>query len=85
MKGLSALQLERDLDVQHKTAFVLAHKLREAIGSGQDKAVLSGHVEVDGAYFAGAVRRENRKEDRKGRRLAVNQSGKRCSTARWRR
>jgi len=32
VKGLSALQLGRDLDVQYKTAFVLAHKLREAIG-----------------------------------------------------
>ena len=76
-KGLSRLQLGRDLDVQYKTAFVLAHKLREAIGSGQDKAVLSGHVEVDGAYFGGSVRQENRKEDRKDRRLAENQSGKR--------
>ena len=76
-KGLSALQLGRDLDVQYKTAFVLAHKLREAIGSGQDRAVLSGHVEVDGAYFGGSVRQENRKADRKDRRLAANQTGKR--------
>ncbi|WP_043339636.1 IS1595 family transposase [Belnapia moabensis] len=76
-KGLSALQLGRDLDVQYKTAFVLAHKLREAIGSGQADTTLSGHVEVDGAYFGGTVRQENRKEDRKDRRLAVNQSGKR--------
>ena len=30
-KGASALQLSRDLDVQYKTAFVLAHKLREAL------------------------------------------------------
>src|SRR4051812_18039934 len=30
-KGHSALQLSRDLDCQYKTAFVLAHKLREAI------------------------------------------------------
>ena len=29
-KGISALQLSRDLDCQYKTAFVLAHKLREA-------------------------------------------------------
>ncbi|MBL6080695.1 IS1595 family transposase [Belnapia sp. T18] len=76
-KGLSALQLGRDLDVQHKTAFVLAHKLREAIGSGQADTTLSGHVEVDGAYFGGHVKQENRKEDRKDRRLAVNQTGKR--------
>ena len=30
-KGLSMLQLSRDLDCQYKTAFVLAHKLREAM------------------------------------------------------
>jgi transposase-like protein len=30
-KGYSALQLSRDLDVQYKTAFVLAHKIREAL------------------------------------------------------
>jgi hypothetical protein len=28
VKGVSMLQLARDLDCQYKTAFVLAHKLR---------------------------------------------------------
>ena len=32
-KGHSALQLSRDLDVQYKTAFVLSHKIREAMAS----------------------------------------------------
>ena len=32
-KGISALQLSRDLDCQYKTAFVLSHKLREAMAS----------------------------------------------------
>ena len=32
-KGISALQLGRDLNVSYKTAFVLAHKLREAMAS----------------------------------------------------
>jgi ribosomal protein L37AE/L43A len=32
-KGHSALQLSRDLNCQYKTAFVLAHKLREALGA----------------------------------------------------
>ena len=31
-KGISALQIGRDLDVQYRTAFVLCHKLREAHG-----------------------------------------------------
>ena len=30
-KGVSALQVSRDLDCQYKTAFVLSHKLREAM------------------------------------------------------
>jgi len=76
VKGISALQLGRDLDVQYKTAFVLAHKLREAMYAEQAET-LSGDVEVDGAYFGGYVRPENRKEDRRDRRLAKNQTGKR--------
>lgn len=76
-KGVSALQLGRDLDVQYKTAFVLAHKLREAMAADQHDATVSGTVEVDGAYFGGYVKPENRKEDRKDRRLSENQTGKR--------
>ena len=34
VKGVSMLQLSRDIDCQYKTAFVLAHKLREAIALG---------------------------------------------------
>lgn len=76
-KGYSALQLSRDLDVQYKTAFVLAHKLREAIGASADKSQLDGHVEVDGAYFGGYSKPANEKENRKDRRLLENQTGKR--------
>jgi transposase-like protein len=80
VKGISALQLGRDLDVQYKTAFVLAHKLREAMGSqvhSPDEPELAGTVEVDGAYFGGHVKPENRIEDRRDRRLAEEQTGKR--------
>lgn len=76
-KGVSALQVSRDLDVQYKTAFVLSHKLREAMALEQVSAKLDGIVEIDGAYFGGYVKPENRKEDRKDRRLVANRSGKR--------
>ncbi|MGE0650301.1 MAG: IS1595 family transposase [Alphaproteobacteria bacterium] len=76
-KGVSALQLSRDLDVQYKTAFVLAHKLREAMGAEMTDRKLHGEVEVDGAFFGGYVKPENRKEDRKDRRLSENRSDKR--------
>ncbi len=77
VKGVSMLQLSRDLDCQYKTAFVLAHKLREAIALEIKGATLSGTVEVDGCYFGGIVRPANRKEDRIDRRLAENKSDKR--------
>jgi transposase-like protein len=76
-KGVAALQLSRDLDVQYKTAFVLTHKLREAMAREQMDRQLNGIVEIDGAYFGGHVKPENRKEDRRDRRFAENQSGKR--------
>ena len=77
-KGVSMIQLSRDLDCQYKTAFVLAHKLREAMAQEvQTGVLLEGHVEVDGAYFGGHIRPENAKADRKDRRLKENQTGKR--------
>ncbi len=76
-KGHSALQLSRDLDCQYKTAFVLSHKIREALAAEQAASELAGEVEVDGAYFGGYVKPANRKEDRKDRRRKVHQTGER--------
>ena len=79
-KGHPALQLSRDLNVQYRTAFVLSHKLREALGSvvhNPNEPELSGEVHVDGLYTGGHVRPANRKEDRADRRFSDAQSGKR--------
>lgn len=76
-KGISALQASRDLDVQYKTAFVLFHKLREAMAREFAATKLHGTVEIDGAYFGGYVKPENKKEDRRDRRLLENRTGKR--------
>lgn len=76
-KGYSALQLSRDMGVQYKTAFVMAHKIREALGAAVDPSKLQGEVEIDGAYFGGYVKPANLRADRKDRRLYENQSGKR--------
>jgi transposase-like protein len=76
-KGISALQLARDLDCQHKTAFVLAHKIREAMAAETKHVQVSGDVEIDGAYFGGHVRPANLKEERVDRRKSEHQTGKR--------
>ena len=80
VKGKSMLAFSRELDVQYKTAFVLAHKLREAMASGMKGLQIGGEgrvAEIDGAYFGGHVRPENRAADRVDRRRAENRSGKR--------
>jgi transposase-like protein len=80
VKGTSALQISRDLDINPKSAFVLLHKLREAMGSqihNSDQPELSGEVQIDGAYFGGHIKPENRKADRGDRRLVEEQTGKR--------
>ena len=69
-KGMSALQLARDLHCQHKTAFVLMHKLREALAAETKDTKLHGIVEVDGGYFGGHIRPANLAKDRVDRRLA---------------
>ncbi|RNJ49883.1 IS1595 family transposase [Methylocystis hirsuta] len=77
VKGKNALALSRDLDVQYKTAFVLAHKIREALAAEVETLNLAGEVEVDGCYIGGHVRPANYKENRVDRRRAENQTGKR--------
>jgi transposase-like protein len=80
VKGKSMLALSRDLGTSYKTAFVLAHKLREAMATELKGRTLGGNgkvAEVDSGYFGGYVKPANIKEHRADRRFAENQSGKR--------
>jgi len=75
-KGHSALQFSRDLNCQYKTAYVIAHKLREAMAAEQSKVTFSGAPsEIDGAYFGGKIRQRNITADRIDRRAIENQPG----------
>jgi transposase-like protein len=80
VKGKSALALSRDLNVSYKCAFVLLHKLREAMAEEMKGRVVGGEgktAEIDGGYFGGYVKPANMKADRLDRRFTRNQSGKR--------
>ncbi len=80
VKGKSALALSRDLGVSYKCAFVLMHKLREAMADELRGRVVGGEgreAEIDSGYFGGHNRPANRREDRKDRRKFENQTGKR--------
>src|SRR6202046_2773152 len=80
VKGKSALALSRDLGLSYKAAFVLTHKLREAMAEEmKGRTIGDDHKEasVDGAYFGGYIRQANLKENRIDRRKWVHQTGKR--------
>ncbi len=80
VKGKSMLAMSRDLGLSYKAAFVLCHKMREAMAEEMKGRIIGDdHPEasVDGAYFGGYVKPANLKEDRKDRRLWKNKSGKR--------
>jgi hypothetical protein len=66
--------------IPYKCAFVLLHKLREAMAEELRGRVIGGEgkvAEVDGGYFGGYIKPANHREHRRDRRLGRNQNGKR--------
>ena len=62
-KGLSSYQLQRDLDLNQKTAWYILTRIRAEM-SKKGGALLQGIVEADETYIGGKPRKENKKEDR---------------------
>ncbi len=77
VKGVSALQFSRDMGINAKSAFVMLHKIREAVAAETKNAKLFGEIEIDGAHVGGHVRPANLAMNRIDRRLAQHQTGKR--------
>jgi len=81
VKGESALALSRDLRVSYKAAFVLMHKLREAMAEelrGRAVGVVkASKFQSTARNFGGYVKPANNRVERKDRRLFENRAGKR--------
>ena len=61
IKGISSMRLHRDLDITQKTAWHLAHRLREALAD--DGGLFGGPVEVDETFIGG--KESNKHESKK--------------------
>lgn len=59
-KGISSMQIAKEIGIQQKSAWFMLHRLREACGG--ELAKLQGIVEADEAYFGG---KEANKHERK--------------------
>jgi hypothetical protein len=73
-KGMSALQLQRHLKVNYRTAWYLAHRIREAMND-PDGLKLTGTVEIDETYIGGKQRGNKRKRLNKDVVLGIRQRG----------
>ena len=62
-KGLSALQLSRDLHVNKNTAWRIAMQIRKAMTQAEQRELLTGVVEMDETWIGGKPRKRNKRDD----------------------
>lgn len=70
VKGKSMLAMSREIDLSYKSAFVLCHKLREAMASEVEAQAITGRnpSEIDAAFFGGYKKPKNKAKKRDDRR-----------------
>ncbi len=63
-KSISSYQLQRDLNLNQKTAWFMRVRIQAEMATKQGSILLKGIIEADEAYIGGKPRHENKKEDR---------------------
>jgi len=62
-KGISGLQLKREIGVTYKTAWRMLQQIRIAMGNAENKEFFDTVVEIDETYIGGKPRKGGNKDD----------------------
>jgi transposase-like protein len=73
-KGISSMQLAKEIGVTQKSAWFMLQRLREACGSGDDLDKLRGIVEVDECFIGGKERNKHEHKKLKAGRGTVGKT-----------
>jgi len=62
-KGISALQLQREIGVTYKTAWRMLQMIRKAMGNAKQQEFFNTIIEMDETYVGGKPRKKNKRDD----------------------
>jgi hypothetical protein len=62
-KGISALQLQREIGCTYKTVWRMLNLIRKAMGNETQRQLFEAIVEIDKTYVGGKPKKKNKRAD----------------------
>jgi len=73
-KGMSSMQLSKELGINYASAWLLGHKIRKTMEKGECDFLLKDVVEIDETYFGGKEKNKHSKKKLKAGRGATGKT-----------